>query len=242
MTRIASSRARLIAAGSAAALALGASAALSVAWAHDHGHDAAETSEAVDAASVVVGPAVGDAAPSPLDAADQTGEARTLADLAGAEGLVVYFSRAAAWCPVCQAQMVDINERLDDFFERGYGVAVVTTDTVEGAAGFAAREQIRYPILSDAESEIIRAWDVLDPQFPEGHRGHGLPFPTTYVLGTDGVVDAALYEAEVYGQNGGYRERVSVEAVLAALDGLAAAPVETVIEEAAETPDGDDAY
>jgi len=56
-----------------------------------------------------LGPAVGTMAPDIGTRLDQTGKPHQLNDLIGQNGLVLFFFRSAAWCPFCQAQLIDIN-------------------------------------------------------------------------------------------------------------------------------------
>ncbi len=167
------------------------------------------------------GPTLGAPAPHDLSAIDSTGAPRTFDDLAGDNGLVVYFNRSLEWCPYCLAQAIDLNARAVEFEERGYGVVILTTDTPETLARAAARRDLTLPLLSDADSEIISAFNLLDPAFPEGTRMHGLPYPATAVLGPDREVQALLFVADAYGEAKGYRQRITVDDVLAEIDAAA---------------------
>ncbi len=176
------------------------------------------SSQHVTAEAPLIGVAVGDLRPDGLEAQDQLGRDRSFSELVGASGLVLYFARSVDWCPYCQAQAIHLNERMDDFLERGYGVAMVTTDTVAETAAFAARRDIRFSLLSDPDSEIIAAWNQLDPAFEEGSRNYGLPYPTTYVLNASGEVEAVFFNEATLGEARGYVDRVDVDDVIASLD------------------------
>ncbi len=188
--------------------------------------EAPET-DAADAA-VVFGPALG-SKPAASALLDQTGTARSLSELMGTNGIAVYFVRAADWCPVCQAQMIDINARISEFEDRGYAVAVVTTDKPEELTEFAAKRDIAYTLLADTDSGLTRAWGLIDPANPGPRsygfiRHNGLPYPATIVLNTMGEVTDRLLAEDLVGESGAYRTRVSVDEVLAALDPGDAAP------------------
>ena len=55
-----------------------------------------------------LGPATGSRLPAIGTPLDQTGTPRTLESLMGEKGLVLFFFRSAAWCPYCQAQLIEL--------------------------------------------------------------------------------------------------------------------------------------
>jgi peroxiredoxin len=142
---------------------------------------------------------------------DQDGKPRTFADLTGQHGLVLMFNRSAGWCPYCQAQMIELNGSIGEIDKRGFRVAILTYDTPEVLKGFATRRSITYTLLSDPNSEVIDAYGLRDPQYPPGHRAHGVPRPLILVLDRAGMIRAKLYEDS-------YKVRPSVAAIIAKLD------------------------
>lgn len=163
------------------------------------------------------------AAIPPVSAADQTGALRDFASLTGEAGLVLYFVRSVDWCPICKGQVAGIEERLSDFEARGYRVAVATTDTPDLLADYVARSGSRLAFLADRERALVTSFNVADPAFLEPHKSpdhkfYALPFPAAFVITPDGVVKAALFAAEAYGDQKGYRARITVDDVIAAID------------------------
>ena len=166
------------------------------------------------------GPSVGTNIAEVIAAPDSTGATRTFADLAGENGLVLNFNRSVDWCPFCKAQTVAVDEAFSEFADRGYNVVVLTTDTPRKLARYVAERDPSLTLISDADSTIIAALGLEDPQYPEGHRRHGLPYPETLILSPEGVVEARVALDDLYGQNNAFRERVAVSDVLAAIDAL----------------------
>lgn len=186
--------------------------------------DAEETetvnTEAVEAASEAAaqfGLDVGTAAPD-ISLMNASGETVTLADLAGENGTVLYFNRSVDWCPFCQVQTMEVDTFARYFDERGYGVAVVTYDSVEELAAFAERRRVSMPLLSDPDSALVDAFDIRDPNYtdPE-HYAYGVPYPITFVIDTDGIITAKYWHEPGYGEMRGYAERISVADVLMSL-------------------------
>jgi hypothetical protein len=94
------------------------------------------------------------------------------------------------------------------FEKQGMKVAAISFDSPALLAEFAKRRSITYPLLSDNDSQVIRAFDLLNEEFPKDHVWFGIPHPGTYVLNPQGVVTAKYFEAD-------YRERYTLATVYA---------------------------
>lgn len=175
--------------------------------------------EAQDAAADL-GLATGMQAPE-FRLADADGEMRSLAQIAGENGAVIYFNRSLDWCPYCQAQVIELDGDAGEFSRRGYGLAVVTYDPVGTLSEFSLDRGIDLTLLSDPDSAMVDAFGVRDPMYadPE-HFAWGVPYPVTFVLGPDGVILAKFWHEPGLGQEGGYRSRIDTNDVLTVLDGL----------------------
>jgi hypothetical protein len=89
---------------------------------------------------------------------------------------------------------VELDEELDALRKRGLGVAALSYDSVPLLEEFARRRKIRYPLLSDPGSAVIRRFGLLNPEFTEGDPAHGVPFPGTLVTDARGVVQTRFFE------------------------------------------------
>jgi peroxiredoxin len=160
-----------------------------------------------------LGPPVGIKAPDIGTRLDQTGRPRTLTDLMGKNGVVLLFFRSADWCPYCQAQLIDVNGGVEEIAKRGYRVAGLSYDSPEILQTFTAKRHIAYALLSDPKSEVIDLYRLRDPQYPPGSKAYGVPRPIIFVIGTDGVIRAKLYEES-------FKVRPPLTAVTSKLDEL----------------------
>jgi peroxiredoxin len=158
------------------------------------------------------GPAVGATIPG-ISAPDETGATRTLASLGGERGTVLLVTRAADWCPFCQAQMIQLEGVRAQIEQRGYRIVTISTDSVEELAAFKRRRNIGYTMLSDEQAQAVRQLDLLDPTQAPNSRHNGLPVPTILILSPQGEVRAKLGDAN-------YRVRPAPDVVLATLDQL----------------------
>jgi peroxiredoxin len=154
-------------------------------------------------------PEVGERAP-PLVATDMTGNAQTIASVAGEKGTVLVFFRSASWCPYCKAQLIDLTKNAAATLKaRGYALVGLSYDAPEVLASFASQRGVEWTLLSDPQSKVIDGWDLRDPQYGPGSRAEGVPRPAIFVIAPDGTIKARLMEDS-------YKDRPQVEAVLAA--------------------------
>ena len=86
-------------------------------------------------------------------------------------------------------------------------MASISYDPPAVLAHFAERAGIGFPLLSDADSAIIRAFGILNTSVPEDHEFHGIPNPGEYLVGPDGKVRAKFFEDNI-------RERFTAGRVL----------------------------
>lgn len=159
-----------------------------------------------DAEMMHVGPAVGDTFPG-FTALSPTGEARTLADLAGTAGSVIVFSRSMEWCPFCQRQSIDLIDADAPLAELGWKLSLITYDSPEILADYAEEYEIPYTLLSDTDSAMIDAFHLRNTEVPAGSRYDGIPHPAIVFLSPEGEVLAMLREE-------GYQTRPPVDVVL----------------------------
>jgi len=111
---------------------------------------------------------------------------------------------------------VELEQQVESFRERGLGVAALSYDSVPLLAEFAERRHITYPLLSDADSSIIRAFGLLNPDYPESDKARGVPYPGTFVVDPHGVIREKYFEPS-------YRERQTAGSILLREGGLSAA-------------------
>ena len=157
-------------------------------------------------ANAKTGPAVGSHIPE-FAAVDLNGKRQTFDTLKGSKGLVLVFARSADWCPYCKTQLADLNRQVDGFRMKGVNVASITYDSTDILKTFATRIGIRYPMLSDPESAVIRAFDILNTNIDKNTPRYGIPFPGTYVINEKGIITAKSFDDD-------YRERSSAASIL----------------------------
>lgn len=98
-------------------------------------------------------------------------------------------------------QLVQLQESVASGSEMA--VFGVSYDPVDTLAGFAAAQGITYPLLSDVGSVVIEELGLLNRHIEEdqnfwgfsyAERHHRLPYPGTFVLDADGVVESKYFD------------------------------------------------
>lgn len=82
------------------------------------------------------------------------------------------------------------------FEAKGLRVAALSYDSPALLADFARRRGITYPLLADSGSRVIRAFNLLNENFPKDHPWFGVPFPGTFIIDGKGVITAKYFESD----------------------------------------------
>jgi len=102
---------------------------------------------------------------------------------------------------------VELEQNLPEIRKRGLCLAAISYDSPAVLKNFADRKNISFPLLSDTDSKIIRAYGILNESAPKGPF-YGIPYPGTYILDTHGVVVEKYFEED-------YTQRYTASAILA---------------------------
>jgi len=103
---------------------------------------------------------------------------------------------------------VELQQHLEAIRRQGLGVAAISYDSVGALKNFAERQGIAYPLLSDPDSKIIRAFDILNETTKPGTPTYGIPYPGVYIVDEHGKVVSKYFEDD-------YKDRVSTADILA---------------------------
>ena len=87
-------------------------------------------------------------------------------------------------------QLVQLQKDSKDIEAAKIQVVGISYDSVDVLKAFAKKFSVKYPVLSDADSKVIRAYGVLNKR--ARGRQKGVPHPLTIVVGADGKVKAKI--------------------------------------------------
>lgn len=102
---------------------------------------------------------------------------------------------------------MELGQQQKAFQQKGMTVASLSYDSEALLRDFAERKGLHYSMLSDPESRVIRAFGILNDNFPPDHPWYGVPFPGTYVIDEQGIVKAKYFEED-------HRERYTAANIL----------------------------
>ncbi|MCD5344739.1 thioredoxin-dependent thiol peroxidase [Arthrobacter sp. AK04] len=110
---------------------------------------------------------------------------------------IVYFYPAAA-TPGCTKEACDFRDNLASLQSAGYDVVGISPDPVEKLAKFAAKEDLSFPLLSDADHAVAEAYGAWGEKKNYGKTYEGL-IRSTIVVDPDGKVALAQYNVRATG-------------------------------------------
>ncbi len=139
--------------------------------------------------------AAGDSAPS-FTLTDQSGKPVSLSDYSGRK-VVVYFY-PAAMTPGCTTQACDFRDSLTRLQDAGYDVVGISKDAPEKLAAFAERDGLTFPLLSDEDLTVHKAYGAYGEKNNYGKVITGT-LRSTIVVDDASRVELALYNVRAKG-------------------------------------------
>lgn len=139
--------------------------------------------------------APGDAAPD-FTLPDAEGNDVALRSFRG-KRVILYFY-PAAMTPGCTKQACDFRDNLAELTDAGYVVLGVSKDTPAKLARFAERDGLTFPLLSDPDLTVHKAYGAYGTKTMYGKTTVGV-LRSTFVVDADGKVEKALYNVRATG-------------------------------------------
>jgi peroxiredoxin Q/BCP len=137
----------------------------------------------------------GDVAPDftlPTDA----GDTLSLKDLRGRK--VVLYAYPAAMTPGCTKQACDFRDSLASLQQAGYEVVGISPDNPAKLAKFRERDALTFPLVSDADRSVLRAYGAYGEKQNYGRTMLGV-IRSTFVIDEDGHIAHAFYNVKATG-------------------------------------------
>ncbi|HEY4529580.1 MAG TPA: peroxiredoxin [Luteimonas sp.] len=124
------------------------------------------------------------------------GRQATLSDHAG-RWLVLYFYPKDS-TPGCTTEGLDFNALLPEFDALGADVMGVSRDSVKSHDNFCAKQGFAFPLVSDTDEALCRAFDVIREKNMYGRKVMGIE-RSTFLVDPDGRVARAWRKVRVPG-------------------------------------------
>ena len=111
---------------------------------------------------------------------------------------------------------MELQSRYADITKQGLGLIAISYDAPETLKKFADSRGIRFPLIADPGSAIIKRYGLLNDTVDPKSSTYGIPHPGTLILDRNGVVQSRFFEDA-------YQERYTAAAILSSIGGGVAA-------------------
>jgi peroxiredoxin Q/BCP len=132
----------------------------------------------------------------------------TLSDHRGTH-VIVYFYPAAMTLG-CTTQACDFRDNLNSLVGAGYIVVGVSPDTIESLAAFRAKEHLTFPLASDPDKKVLKAYGAFGEKSLYGKLTHGV-IRSTIVVDPNGKVELAQYHVKASGHVARLRKELGLD-------------------------------
>jgi peroxiredoxin Q/BCP len=133
---------------------------------------------------------------------DQDGKTRTLKDLAGPKGLVLY-AYPKDDTPGCTIEAQDFRDRVGELRDLGYEVAGISRDPADSHCKFIDKYGLTFPLLTDADASLLEPIGAYGEKTMYGRTAKGI-IRSTVVVDPEGTVVKAYPNVKA----AGHAERV----------------------------------
>jgi peroxiredoxin Q/BCP len=151
--------------------------------------------------------APGDPAPD-FSLATDDGGTDSLSDHRG-RNLIVYFY-PAAMTPGCTTQACDFTDSLSSLQAHGYDVVGISPDAPAKLAKFRARDALTFPLLSDADRSVMKAYGAFGEKKLYGKTVEGV-IRSTFVVDGTGTITVAQYNVKAKGHVAKLRRDLGID-------------------------------
>ena len=111
--------------------------------------------------------------------------------------LVLYFYPKDS-TPGCTTEGLDFNALLPKFHQLGADVLGVSKDSVKSHANFAAKQGFKFPLVSDADEKLCRAFGVIQMKKLYGREYEGI-VRSTFLIDPEGRIAHVWQPVKVAG-------------------------------------------
>jgi peroxiredoxin Q/BCP len=137
----------------------------------------------------------GDVAPE-FELPDSDGSPLSLSSLRGRRVILYFYP--AAMTPGCTKEAIDFRDGLPQLEAAGVTVVGISPDEPAKLAKFRDRDSITFPLLSDPETEVLRAYGAYGEKKLYGKTTVGV-IRSTFLIDTDGTIGKAYYNVKATG-------------------------------------------
>lgn len=130
----------------------------------------------------------GDKAPD-FTGKDQQGKVVSLDDFKGKK-LVLYFYPKDD-TPGCTKEACNLRDNYADLLDKGFALLGVSPDSEDSHQKFISKYELPFPLLSDPELKIIKAFGAWGEKNMYGRKYEGL-LRTTFIINEEGIIEKVI--------------------------------------------------
>ncbi|MFW5645534.1 MAG: thioredoxin-dependent thiol peroxidase [Bacteroidota bacterium] len=130
----------------------------------------------------------GDKAPD-FKGKDQGGNLISLDNFRGKKLVLYFYPRDNT--PGCSAEACNLRDNYQDFLNRGYMVVGVSADSEKSHQKFIQKYGLPFPLISDPDLEIIKAYGAWGEKSMYGKKYEGI-LRKTFIISEDGFVEKII--------------------------------------------------
>ena len=131
------------------------------------------------------------------------GETVSLSDYAGKNVIVYFYPKAAT--PGCTTEACDFRDNLNSLLGAGYSVLGISPDEPEELASFSSDEPLNFPLLSDPDNAVAKAYGSYGEK-TFGEKSFVGTIRSTAVVDADGKIAQIEYGVDAKGHVSRLRE------------------------------------
>ncbi|PPF30264.1 MULTISPECIES: thioredoxin-dependent thiol peroxidase [unclassified Rathayibacter] len=150
--------------------------------------------------------AVGDSAPE-FTLPNQDGEPVSLTEYRGRRVILFFYPEADT--PGCTTEACDFRDNAASLRDSGYEVLGISRDAPEALRRWADAQGIAYPLLSDPDMTVHRAYAVWGEKSLYGKTVVGV-LRSTFVVGAEGALEFAQYGVRATGHVQALRKKLKL--------------------------------
>ncbi|RFA16572.1 thioredoxin-dependent thiol peroxidase [Subtercola boreus] len=140
---------------------------------------------------------------------DENGADVSLSGLRG-QKVVVYFYPAAN-TPGCTTEACDFRDNINSLKGAGYQVLGISKDSPAVLKGFAEAQGLNFPLLSDPDLAVHKAYAAYGEKSLYGKTVTGV-LRSTFVVDENGAVSLPLYNVKATGHVASLRKKLKIDA------------------------------
>jgi len=134
----------------------------------------------------------GEKAPD-FTAKDQNGSTVSLSDFKGKTVILYFYPKDDT--PGCTAEACDFRDNYQSLQGKGYQVIGVSTDDEKSHKKFETKYSLPFPLIADADKQIVEAYDVWKEKSMYGKTYMGTA-RTTFIIDGDGIIKKIIEKVD----------------------------------------------